>query len=373
MKVRNTHPFIHGLLLGLLVLGAIACKQPRDPEAPEFDQTALLKQVGSGLVLPNYEDFQVRVDLLAAATDDFVAAPSEANLAEVQGRFRDAYLDWVHCSTFEFGPAATVSLRASVNTFPTDSSRILQNVQAGSYDLAAATNLSAKGLPALDFLLHGLASNPAATVARYSDPAEGPALRSYLADVVADLKALTDQVVSGWKSGYLGTFEQALGTDVGSSLGMLVNQLNYDYEVLKKPRLGIPLGKQTLGTPLPEKAEAVYSGLSLELMQTHFEAIANVYHGSTRAEVDGYGIHEALLALEATYNGGLLADEIARQIEVVESALAGIPAPFDQTVVSNPAPAEAAYQQVQRLVVLFKTDLASALGVLITYVDNDGD
>ena len=34
---------------------------------------------------------------------------------------------------------------------------------------------------------------------------------------------------------------------------------------------------------------------------------------------------------------------------------------------------EAAYNEIQKLVILLKTDMASALSILITYTDADGD
>jgi hypothetical protein len=36
-------------------------------------------------------------------------------------------------------------------------------------------------------------------------------------------------------------------------------------------------------------------------------------------------------------------------------------------------PAETAYNEVRNMVVYLKTDMPSALGILITYQDNDGD
>ena len=47
--------------------------------------------------------------------------------------------------------------------------------------------------------------------------------------------------------------------------------------------------------------------------------------------------------------------------------------PLSQGVQGNTAPIEAAYNEIQKLVVLLKTDMPSAMGILITYVDNDGD
>jgi len=40
---------------------------------------------------------------------------------------------------------------------------------------------------------------------------------------------------------------------------------------------------------------------------------------------------------------------------------------------TNPSVVDAAYVELQKQVVLFKTDMPSSLGVLITYQDNDGD
>ncbi len=50
-----------------------------------------------------------------------------------------------------------------------------------------------------------------------------------------------------------------------------------------------------------------------------------------------------------------------------------IPDPFSATIQVNAGPADAIYAISQQLVVLLKTDMPSALGVLITYGDNDGD
>lgn len=373
MRFIFAHHILNSLLLGALLLGVTGCG-PDDPdENSSFDQGALLRNIGTNLIVPNYQDLQSDVTALQLASDEFVAAPTTDHLVQLRSTYLAAYTAWGHCSAFELGPASDRALRANVNTFPTDTSQINQNIATGQYDLAAATNLDAKGFPALDYLLYGLGDSESEVVSMFTQTGKGTDRINYLAAAVSDLKGLVDETVAAWNSAYLATFEAAEGTDVGSSLGKLVNQLNYDYEILKKPKLGIPMGVQTLGTPLPANVEAYYSGQSLPLMRAQFEGIANLYHGRSRAGVDGYGLHEALEGLNATYAEGSLAAEIASQISTVESMLADLPGPLSETVVNDPDAAEAAYTQVQRLVVLFKTDMSSALGILITYVDNDGD
>ena len=361
------------LLLGAVLLGVTGCKEPGEGNDLSFDQTALLTNLGANIIAPNYQDLNTSLARLESSAEAFSGELSETNLEALREEFIAAYKAWMHCSTFEFGPASDRSLRAQVNIFPTDVTVIEANITSGSYDLAQASNLDAKGLPALDYLLHGVGGEASAVLGEYTDPNRGPALLNYLDAVVADLISSVEGLDQTWTSTYQTTFVENLGTDVGSSMGQFVNEFNYDYEILKKPRLGIPLGVQTLGTPLPEKAEGYYSGISVDLMVEHFDAISNLYFGRSKAGVDGYGLHEAITDLEANYNGQPLGDAISDQINLTRSALAAIPSPFAETVVNDPTLANAAYTEVQKLVVLFKTDMTSSLGILITYVDNDGD
>jgi predicted lipoprotein len=152
-----------------------------------------------------------------------------------------------------------------------------------------------------------------------------------------------------------------------------VNQLNYDFEFLKNYKIAIPLGKRTLGTPLPEKVEGYYSKISIQLAAEQFKAIENIYLGKSKLGVDGLGLDDNLVHLKSEYNGGTLSDAIRAQITTVLSKIQAIPDPLSSSITNNPAIVDAAYVEMQKLVVLFKTDMSSALGVLITYQDNDGD
>jgi hypothetical protein len=45
----------------------------------------------------------------------------------------------------------------------------------------------------------------------------------------------------------------------------MVNQLAYQLDMLKGPRIGWPLGKQSGGTAFADKCEGYYAGISLSL------------------------------------------------------------------------------------------------------------
>jgi predicted lipoprotein len=53
--------------------------------------------------------------------------------------------------------------------------------------------------------------------------------------------------------------------------------------------------------------------------------------------------------------------------------LDAVPDPLSESFISNATHVEDAYKEIQKLLTLLKTDVSSALGVQISFMDNDGD
>ncbi len=363
------------LLLAVAFLPSCEEKS-KEPGKADFDRKALLTNIGANIILPAYQAFKASTDELNNAVGQFMANPSEAGLSNAQNKFKDAYKAYQAISLFEFGPAEQELIRASFNTFPASVSKINNNISAGTYDLNTASNLDAKGFPALDYLLFGTGSNAQAILTQYTTDANAAKRKKYLTDLSQEIKTKTDKVNNAWSASggnYLNTFITAEGTDVGSSLGQLVNQLNFDYEIIKNPKVGIPLGIKTLGTAIPENVEAYYSGMSAELTRLQIGNIENVYLGRDKQGANGVGLDDYLIKLDAKRGEGSLHDAITSQFSVTKTKLSALADPLAQMIRTNPAPVNEAYNEVHKGVVLLKTDMPSALGVLITYQDNDGD
>lgn len=374
------HSFLYtSLTLSIALLSFFSCKKDKDkdpePES-EFDRSAMLENMGNNIILPSYKDLNNKAVSFDSAVTAFTAAPDITGIVTIQNSYKEVCIAWQYVSAFEFGPAEQVSLRINTNTFPTDTTQVASNISSGSYDLAAVNNIDAKGLPALDYLLFGLGADNAAILDKYAIDANAGNRKTYLQNIAAEIKTNVNTVYTNWTANggnYISTFKSAMGTDVGSSLGYLVNQLNYDFELLKNYKIGIPLGKKTLGTPLPEKVEGYFAGNSIELAMEHLKAIENIYLGKNREGIDESGIDDYLVHLKSQYNSGQLSDAIKSQLTLAITKLQAVPDPLSQTILNNPAVVDAAYIEMQKQVVLFKTDMPSALGVLITYQDNDGD
>jgi hypothetical protein len=178
------------------------------------------------------------------------------------------------------------------------------------------------------------------------------------------LQTLVNAVTSDWAT-YRSTFVGNTQSNVGSPIGNMVNQLAYQVDLLKGPRIGWPFGKQSNGQVFAGKCEAFYAGISVALAVENLSALKDLYTGKT----GGKGLSNYVVAL----NHSTLNDEVLAQFDLSLAALQQIPDPLSDALIAAPAKVEAAYKEVQKLLTLLKTDVASATGVQITFTDNDGD
>jgi predicted lipoprotein len=367
------------LCIGLMGLILVQCKKKSNKEdlnPDSFDKAGMLANIAENIIVPAYANLKVAVDKLDQATDAFIQHPTVLSLQAAQTAFTDAYIRYQSASCFEFGPADAELLRANLNVFPCDTPKINSKIIAGDFNLSTVNDIDVKGFPAIDFLLFSNHQNSSAILERYTSSSNSMNAKSYLKALVKELKQKTDAVNTGWSvngGNYLSTFKNNEGSSVGSSLGLLINQFNFDYENLKNARIGIPLGKKSLGTPFPAKVEAVYSTQSLTLAIAQLKSIENIYLGRDANNKDGLGFDDYLASLGAQHTLGPLNEVIKNKITAAKTKLAAIQGTLAEAIKNDPASVDAAYAEIYQLTVLIKVDMPSAFGVMITYEDNDGD
>lgn len=369
---------ISALFIGSTVIGIQSCSKSGDDQplanaSSAFDRKAMLTNLSSNIILPAYTAFQTTAVNLDKTVTDFNASPDLTKLTALQSAFQAAYKQWQSTSAFGFGPAEGQNLRINVNTYPADINQINSNVSAGNYNPSLLANLAAKGLPALDYLLFGTGVDNNAILQQYTTDSKAGNRKTYLAALSAEIKTGINSVIDAWNAGYTTTFLNATGTDVGSSTGQFINQLVFDYEILKNFEVGIPAGVQSMGTAYPQKVQAYYSKMSVQLALLHVQALQSIYLGKS-AQGDGVGLDDYLTQAGAkSSNGGSLNDTIKAQFATAIVKLQTLTDPLSDNIKNNQAPVTAAYTELQKLTVLLKTDMTSSLGILITYGDNDGD
>ncbi len=367
------------ILIAFLVTIFLAdCKKKKNSEEdkPEdsFDKSAMLSNYADNIILPNLQSAKNSLDSFAIAYTAFIQNKTVVNLNAARQKYVRAYSQYEHISLFEFGPSENEIIRANFDTYPTDTTHIRSNITAGTYDLNQANNISAKGFPAIDFLLYGKNMTDVDVVTLFDTDANAANRNAYLSSCLSDMQTKLNTVINSWNSGYKNTFVSSTGSDIGSSLGYLVNQLNYEVDLMKNGKVGIPLGKKSLDVPLPEKCEAFYANtISVKLVRECLKNIEDVYLGRSAAGSDGLGIDDYLDALDAQHNSGSLNDAIKNQFAQAKSKLALVNEPLSLSVINDVATVDAAYVEMVKLLVLLKTDAPSALGIVITYQDGDGD
>jgi hypothetical protein len=352
-----------------------ACDNESGIEKVEFDREAFLVNMADEVIQPSINDFATKATGLSSASLAFEQAQTESTLLEFRNSLKASWLSYQHLAFVQVVP--NVNLRDRVNIFPASVNKIEDNITAGSYVLGAASNIDAKGFPALDYLLFGTADTETQIIEYFQDENPGNARVQYIAALVTDIQTTANLMQEGWEE-YKTVFLGNTGTDVGSGTSILVNEFNIQFDIrLKNAKIGFPAGgnPRTGGVLSPEKVEAFYSGWSAEMAEATVIASLAVFKGeSYQSGENGLGMDDYLTALSAVdRNGEDLSTAIISQINAAFEEMQKIDAPYSEVAKIEESQLVAVYNALQKVIPLIKVDMSSAMSVSITFQDNDGD
>lgn len=358
---------LKSLTLLAFVLFIAACADDPSPTGCEtdFDQEAMFTNLADNLIIYGYRDLNARINELNWANDDFQATVNAANLEDLRTAWFSAYFYWQRVSQYEFGPAADVFLQNSLNNFPLDTAIVNEKIQNSDFDFTSPDAYD-KGFPALDYLLFGIGNDDTEIINQFTN---NPKYLAYLDKVIEDMTSRVEATATGWDI-YRATFVTNTGTAAGSSLSLIVNSFNQNYEYIKRDKLGIPSGVLTLGFTNPTKVEAYYSGRSVELLNEALKSSLSFYLG-----LSGLGLDDYLQKIGTMKGDKTLDEVIQRQFSDarLEVSKLSMTTPLSEIVENNPQTVVNAYNEVAKQLINIKTDMPSVLCVSITYIDNPSD
>lgn len=347
-----------------------------DSQADKYDRSAMLQNWADNSITPAFNDYNTRLAMLKTAEAAFTTAPNEAALTDLRNKWLDAYKVYQHVALFTIGKAEEIKFTKFSNTFPTSIVLINNKIATADFNLEGPGNDVAQGFPALDYLLFGLADNPAAIVEFYTVNAKAANYKNYLTAVVDKMVSLFTTVYTDWNGGYKATFVSKTENSVSGSVNKMVNAFVYFYEKeVRTGKVGIPAGRFST-TPLPEKVEGYYSRIySKELLAEGLTACHNFFKGkhySTGAA--GASLKSYLEFLGSKANDGTqLSVLMDNQFIAAANAIGQMmPSLHDQVVTDN-TKMLASFDALQRNVAYMKIDMVSAMNITIDYVDSDGD
>lgn len=375
--MRDCLKLVRGLFYASILVLPMACgdSEPGGGEVDNFDRESMLANYANNIIMPSYTNLQVGVSALEVASAAFQNSPEAGTLMDLQGALKTVRLLWQGVNFFQFGPAESSALRSSLNTYPADVTLIENNIENGNYIFGTLENIPAAGLPTLDYLLHGVGASNDEILAMYTTDGNSTKRMTYLTDNVAFIKTKVDQTVDGWSAGggaYVNEFlsEDNAGTDVGSSVGMMVNSLILQYERFTRDgKIAIPSGVRSAGVPRPKATESYYGGYSVELAVENLKVLLRAFEGESTTGQSGSGLNEYLESIGSED----VATDISREISEAIAAVEALNDPLSNQIETDIDPVLQAFTAMQDAVVLMKVDMSSLLGITITFQDNDGD
>ena len=343
-----------------------------------FDRRAMLEHTATAVILPLHQQLVARAAELTEAGDRFVRAPTAATLGEVQDRWRRAAVAWKRCALFEIGPVQDAFIHYSIYKRPTNVEFVegyLSGDQVLDADFVETLGSTAKGLPAIEYLVFDAADDDARVLALFQDGSKSVRRRQYLQALTRNLQRKTEKLLAIWAADgqdFVAAFARSDGERLHpqGSIALLTNEMIRSIESILQFRLSKPLGFSGQGVQ-PDLVEARLSRYSLPLLRANIEAFALAFSAG-HGEV--LGLDDYVDYLDRPYGDeALLSARIKAQTATVLATIDSFDKSLYETIAEDPTPARQLFAQVRQLLVLVKVNMANVLGVTVTFNALDGD
>ncbi|KOS08085.1 iron-regulated protein A precursor [Flavobacterium akiainvivens] len=338
-----------------------------------YDRTALMTNWADNIIIPSFEDYQAKANVLNTKAAAFAQNHTQQTLEEVRTAWLDAYKAFQHVGIFDDPKAFELHLIEGSNTYPTDVTGINNNIASGNYNLAQPVQYTREGFPALDYLLYGIGDTDNGLISYYETT---PNARQYVADLAAHIKSVADAIVADWNGSYRETFIAGTGTAVSAPINQTVNNFVKNLEKdTRTPKLGIPAGLFSNGVTYADKVEAYYNNnVSRQLLIEALTASKDFFNGKHFGmSANGPGLGAYLDAVNAVREGQNLSAVINAKYDAALAAVNQLNNSFSSQVTADNTKMVNAYNAVQQIVIAEKLDMLQALNISIDYVDGDGD
>jgi predicted lipoprotein len=353
------------LFLSITVMLFSGCSEESTTnQSSNFDRQTFLEFIVNEQILPAATNLDSQAVKLNAIVANFNSTPSSEQINEAKATWLSLASAWQYMHIFDFGASElpTGNLGEEIATFPVSEAKILNYVGNEDY-LFQNFDRDTRGIYAIEYFL--FAENADLSM---------PNQLAYLKALTARVAEQTTTIQQRWSTSGKEDFLSQNGTDAGSSLSNLVNAMAKSYEAIKNFKLGIPLGlRPGQNSQELSRMEGYYSDVSLSLITTHFNALSNVWKGNANfSSRTGLGFEEYL---ESVFGGQELKESSLSAISEIEQKLSLIDTQgsLKQAIDTNQNAVIELHNLFQQHTRFFKSDLASLLGVSITFNSGDGD
>ena len=331
----------------LLLAGACIMVACADDAATKIDELGVLQDLAEIVIKPSFGHLAETAAALKEAGTALAAEATADTLALAQAAWRETQSAWNEARVFGFGPAKEVeaNIRWSKGCEP---EAVEQVIALGPPFHPSSLGATRKGLPALEYLLFDVQEGSEAVLAALLEAN----------NLAIDFAKHADALAAA-----------GVDSDVYKSpkdaLDALFNQMIYAAD-LAIQTIAAPLGINT-GVLSPELEESRRSDNTLQDTLSLLAGVAAVYRGDY-ADLQGLGVGDLINDRSPSLDSDFQA-VLAAAVESV----AAVPSPLRTALENETEQLAETVDALRNVKRLLASDLATALGVTISFSDMDGD
>lgn len=353
------------LLWGMLVFVPVARGQAVTREA-------VLQSLAHDVMAAGYSDLASNCQALTNAVACLARLPDQPTLDKARQAWAAAAASANRVRWIQFGPIVDREWAAGFYYSRISPPAIEGWIQSSNaVDLNAIAGLAgdAKGLFGLEYLLFGnkgypgVAARNAARAFELLSGKNSQRRREYLLSAACELEHKATHLAEDWAASGNQSIAGKFVAGGQASVNLLVNHLAHAIEDVGANHLHFDLALPPPVVRQLYRMEGGASGASLANVVAYLEGAESIYKGAS-----GPGLAQILKQVNAP-----MADRIQQQFDAAVDATKQIAEPLEQAVVDKRAAINDAVDKTHALELLIKVDLASALGVTITFTSGDGD
>ena len=335
----------------------------------DFDREEMLKNLSRNYIIPAIEAYNISVDSLVEAKNNFISLVDNNSLNNLRNSWKNSLL--VYQDVSFIGPSVylTENEIGNTNVFPVDSSSIFNNIN----NSVTPSIMDQKGFQAIDLLINYSDNN--SVIINYFNT--NSFAKDYLSLVVDEIFDISSNIKTRWYTDTTNFINNNSNTSVGSSISIVANAFCKQYEYyVRRGKVGLPLGvfNGFSQQEMPHLVECYYYGQSLPFLSRSVSSLKKYINGESYSFANnGSGFDDYIDFVGAQYGVINLSTAINNKFIEIDNKISLLNDPLSDELLINRIAVQNLYDELEELKILLKVDLTSALGIQITYLDNDGD
>lgn len=353
------------LIITVGLMSVFCCnKNTSDNPQQEFNRSEMLSNIYTTSIAKFNTEFNKNTFVLDSLIRTFRTHNTLVELEKIRNVWKETISSWKKSEMYDFTFISKKNLHNSIDKWPVNKDFLDTRLADSTFytdTLIEQLGSTVKGIHALEYILFRTNDNEVIQLLTY------PKSHSFVAAIASNLHFKSSELISLWKNSKQ-AYINNLSSDFEGSINQLVNNQLRMLESMVGQKLGKPMGKSNGGSYDVDKLESGFSEESFQNLKDNFESLKLSYYGNNSLGVKNMLTYQLLF-----YRKYELSIQMDLAFSKCKSLFENNNKSLKWLLTNNPNYLDSLYESLRELLILFKVDLSSALSVLLTFNDNDGD